>query len=400
MATGTEVVVTKLMWALGYYVPENYIASLVPDRLTIGEQAQFTTASGVSRRMRRADVVTMLERMDREPDGSYRVIASRALPKIGEFQFYGTHSDDPNDVIPHEHRRELRGYGVFAAWVNHVDAKGKNTLDALVSENGRKFVRHYLQDFGSALGSASVAPREHWEGSESIVEPGRVWRQMLGFGFVIPSWRTMSFYEAPSIGRLPLDNTAFNPDRWRPRAPNAAFLRARDDDRFWAARKLMFITDDLLRAAVQTGKFDDPASEAFLVRALSERRDAIGRSYLTRVNPVVDPELDRNGVLSFVNAAVDAGFSRPATLHHAAWAAFDNTSGTVRTIAETTSHTTRIQAPAGLPTEAGAHVRVAVALDAPNPAWKRPVFAYFRRLPSGDWKLVGFERLPQGVPAS
>lgn len=400
MATGTEVVVTKLMWALGYFVPENYLAALAPDRLTIGDQATITTATGATRPMRRSDIAAMLDRVDRDPDGTYRVIASRALPKVGEFRFDGTHPDDPNDVIPHEHRRELRGYGIFAAWVNHVDAKGGNTLDALIRENGRAFVRHYLQDFGSALGSASVSPREHWEGAEAVVEPGRVWRQMLGFGFVIPEWRTAPFYEAPAIGRLVRDNRTFNPDQWRPRVPNAAFVRARDDDRFWAARKLAAVTDDLIRAAVDTGQFADAASEAFLARALAERRDAIVRSYLTRINPVADLALDRNGVLTFTNAAAEAGVARPAALHRAAWATFDNSSGAVRSFGGSTSETTRIQAPAGLPADAGAHIRVALSLDAPNPAWKVPVFGYFRRLASGDWKLVGLDRLPTGVPES
>ena len=58
--------------------------------------------------------------------------------------------------MPHEDRRELRGYGVFAAWLNHVDAKAINSLDMLVTENGRSFVRHNLIDFGSALGSGGV----------------------------------------------------------------------------------------------------------------------------------------------------------------------------------------------------------------------------------------------------
>src|SRR6185295_12899210 len=99
-----------------------------------------------------------LKRADQEPDGSYRVIASKALEGVplGGFRFHDTRPDDPNDIVPHEHRRELRAYGVFAAWLNHVDAKAINSLDTLVSENGRHVVRHYLLDFGSALGSGGV----------------------------------------------------------------------------------------------------------------------------------------------------------------------------------------------------------------------------------------------------
>ena len=60
----------------------------------------------------------------------------------GNFRYYGTRPDDPNDVVPHEHRRELRGAGVFGAWLNHDDSRGVNSLDMLVGNEGRRYVRH------------------------------------------------------------------------------------------------------------------------------------------------------------------------------------------------------------------------------------------------------------------
>src|SRR6185503_20895314 len=98
------------------------------------------------RAMRQSDVEQLLAGVDREADGSYRVVASKALPgrPVGRIRFFGTRPDDPNDLIPHEHRRELRGYRVFAAWLNHTDAKAINSLDTLVSTEGRAFVRHHL----------------------------------------------------------------------------------------------------------------------------------------------------------------------------------------------------------------------------------------------------------------
>ena len=36
------------------------------------------------------------------------------------------------------------GLRVFSAWVNHTDAKAINSLDTLVTENGRTYVRHHL----------------------------------------------------------------------------------------------------------------------------------------------------------------------------------------------------------------------------------------------------------------
>ena len=80
MSTGTEVAVTKLMWALGYNVPENHIAYLQREQLVIGEGAKFTPPGRNPRPMRNSDIDNLLKRANREQDGSYRVVASKALP--------------------------------------------------------------------------------------------------------------------------------------------------------------------------------------------------------------------------------------------------------------------------------------------------------------------------------
>ena len=396
MATGTEVAVTKLMWALGYNVAENHVAYLRPEQLAIGSTATFTPKSGRRRPMRAGDLDTLLAGVDREADGSYRVVASKALEgaPIGRIRFFGTRADDPNDVVPHEDRRELRGYGVFAAWLNHVDAKAINSLDTLVTENGRSFVRHHLLDFGSALGSGAVGPAAYFAGSENMLEPASTGKRMLAFGFARPDWNRQAFYEAPSIGRLPRSNHDFDPSRWKPTVPNRAFLQARDDDRFWAARKLMTLRAEHLRAAVAAGEFGDAASEAFLVRALAERRDAIGRAYLTAVNPIADPVLRVDGTLTFANVAVDNDVARAPQGYRARWFVFDNATGTSTLIGETSSRSTVLDAPADLPGRAGVYVKVELRSEgAQNAAWEKPVDAFFRMV-GGEWRLIGFERMP------
>ena len=396
MATGTEVAVTKLMWALGYHVPENHVAYLRREQLVVGDGAKFTPAGGNQRAMRIADIDRLLERADRESDGSYRIVASKALEgtPVGRVRFHGTRPDDPNDIVPHQHRRELRAYGVYAAWLNHVDAKAINSLDMLVTGNGRSFVRHNLIDFGSSLGSGGVAPADHWAGSQYLIEPRALGRQMVGLGLSIPTWNTAPFYESRSIGRLRADNASFNPDLWRPRVPNQAFLHARADDKFWAARRLVALNSDLLRAAVRSGDFRDPASEDFLVRALADRRDAIARAYLTAINPIADPALDDAGVLTFRNAAVDADVARAPEGYRASWSLFDNVTRETTPIAETSGRTTEMCGPASLPT--ASHVLIKVELSAiggSHASWERPVHAYFRRV-ADAWRLVGFERMP------
>ncbi len=398
LGTATEVVVTRLFYALGYHVPQSSIATLRPEDLQIADDAQVRTPGGGRRRMRHSDIEEQLGRAHRNMDGTYRVVAGEGLPgPLEGFKYEGTRSDDPNDVIPHEDRRELRGLRVFSAWVNHTDAKAINSLDALVTENGRTFVRHHLIDFNAALGSAGIGPRERRDGYEYIAETGPAMKALPGFGFVIRPWMTIDYPAYRGVGRF--ESARFVPEEWRPRVPNPAYVRSRADDTFWAARKLMAMSDDLIRAAVHTGQYTDPAAEKFLADALIERRNKIGRAWLAAVNPIVDPSLAADGTLTFQNAAVAHGFAAAPRGYAAVWHTFDNDAGSASRIGETESQSAQLRAPS-IPS--GARF-IRVDIRAVNPAnaalasWSLPVHAYFRRAGNG-WELVGFDRMPDAPP--
>ncbi|MDQ2673976.1 MAG: hypothetical protein M3Y40_04915, partial [Chloroflexota bacterium] len=257
MATGSEIVSAKLFWAVGYHTAEYHIERLTADRLQVAPEATIEPFGEIEREMRQSDIATLLKRAAKDGEGGYRVIASRAVPgrPVGRIRFQGTRADDPNDIVPHEHRRELRAYEVFAAWLQHVDNKGINSMVSAITENGRTFLRGYLLDFGSTLGSAAIKPRERWEGYEGSFEPPReIGKRIIAFGFRIPEWRTLEFYEAPSIGRIPANHDEWDPRTWKGHITHAAFKHARDDDRFWAAQKLSFINDAMIDAAVAEGR--------------------------------------------------------------------------------------------------------------------------------------------------
>jgi hypothetical protein len=222
-------------------------------------------------------------------------------------------------------------------------------------------------------------------------------KRLFSFGFALSPWQTVHYVEYPSIGKFEGDR--FDPREWRPQTPTTAYLEMRDDDAFWAARRVATFTDDLIRAAVRTGEYSDPAAEKYLGDVLIKRRNKILTIYLNAINPIVDPRLDANGRVTFENAAVAAGVASGPTAYRAAWLRFDNATGETQPIAETQSATTTLDAPRGLPAAAGSFVEVDISADSDTyPAWRKPVRTFFRRTADG-WKLVGFERMPDNQTA-
>jgi len=392
-ATGAVVVASKLFWALGYNQVEMFISTVDLKNVTFDPKATKLRPSGERTPFTRADLNEILEPVARKADGTYRVAAGRLLTGkvLGAFRYDGTRSDDPNDIVPHQHRRELRALRVFGAWTNLTDLKAGNTLDVLVKENGRSVVKHVLQDVGSTFGMAN---RQHeWDlGWEYFYDPPPSRRRLLSFGFALSPWQTTPYTDYPSIGHF--EGERFDPRSWKPQTPVAAYMELREDDAFWAARRVMAFTDDLIGAAVHAGQFSDQAAERHLAAVLAKRRDAIGRGYLSSINPIVDPRLDADGHLTLTNAAVEAGSDLP-TAYHATWFRFDNGTGATQPLGTSQSATTSLPPPQmALPASAGSFLQIDIAVDSSRYAsWRQPVHAFFRR-DGGVWKLVGLERLP------
>jgi len=398
-ATGAILAANKIFWALGYWQVENYLVHIQPKELAIADTAEINTPAGKRRKMKPSDLDDVLRRANKSADGSYRAIAAKVVPgrTLGGFRYRDTRPDDPNDVIPHEDRRVLRALKVFGAWTNLVDMKAGNTLDALITENGKGLVRHYLQDVGSTFGTGANAPREYDEGWEYLWEGDKVMKRLVTLGFFVQPWQTVKYTENPAIGRF--EGVEFDPTEWKPRVPTAAFVRARADDNFWAARRVMAFSDDMLRAIASAGQYHDEAAAKLLADVLIQRRDKIGQAYLNAINPVVNCALDGSDTLTFENAAVEARVANePASGYTVRWFTFDNATGNTTPIGSpTASNDRRAKASAGLPSATGAIVKVQiVATDPAHAPWAAPVDVYFRRGASG-WALVGVERMPDSV---
>ena len=395
-ATAAIIVANKIFWALGYFQVEHHLIEIDRDRLEIAPRASFTPLSGQERPMRADDLDDVFARAHRSPNGRYRAVAGRGVPGrvIGGFRFDGTRPDDPNDIVPHQHRRELRALQVFGAWVNLVDIKAGNTLDTVVSDGSRQVVRHYLQDVGSTFGIGANGPREYDEGWEHLVELDLVRKRFFRFGFPWLPWQQAVYSPNHAIGRF--EGETFDPAAWKPRVPTAALLHARDDDRFWAARRVAAFTDEMIDAAVKTGNYSRPADEQLLATVLKQRRDKIARAYLTAANPLVDFALTPAGHLSFRNAAVDAGVAQaPREGYFLSWSQFDNATGAETPLGSlSVAEGAQANAPGLLPGALGAFVKVAISARGTGHAvWTRPIDVYFRRIADG-WSLVGVDRVP------
>jgi len=392
-ATGAIMVANRIFWALGYWQVDNALTQIRPEQIKVGETATFMPMSGNRRKLRASDLDAVWRRAERSADGSYRAIAGRALPgrPLGGFRYYGTRPDDPNDIVPHEHRRELRALQVFGAWTNLVDMKAGNTLDVLVTDNGRGLVRHYLQDVGSTFGTGANGPRDYDEGWEHLVEMDLIKKRLITLGFTVAPWQTAAYEDMPAIGRF--EGDAFDPVTWRPRVPTAALRHAQPDDLFWAARRVAAFSDDMIRAIVTTARYSDPAAAELLAGVLIKRRDKIAAAYLPAVNPLVGFALSPGGLLTFENAAVTARAAQDVATYRVVWEQFDNATGSTMPLGETTVASGQgAQAPGSLPGSPGSFIRASVNAVSPvHGAWAAPIHAYFRRT-AGGWAFVGLER--------
>ena len=389
-ATAAVAIATKIFYALGYNQVESFLTTYDPKKASIDPKATIRRPNGKRTPFTQDDVHAILERVARNEDGTYRVIAGRLLTGkiLGGFQYHGTRPDDPNDLVPHEHRRELRALRVFGAWTNLTDLKAKNTLDTVLTENGKTLVKHYLQDVGSTFGMCN--DEHEWDLSyEYFLEGGPSRKRLLTLGFGLSPWQTVDYVEYPSVGKW--EGKVFDPREWRPQTPTTAYMELRDDDAFWAARRIAAFTDEMIRAVVHVGQFTNPEAEKYLADVLIQRREKIKSVYLTAVNPIVNPRLDSGG-LTVENAAIAGGVAQGPVTYRASWMTFDNATGGTKPLSETTSTTTTIAAPNGLPSSGFVAVDIAADSSA-HPAWKQPVRAVFRQ-DGGSWKLVGLERMP------
>jgi hypothetical protein len=400
LPSSVELISTKIFHAIGYHVPEDFVVTFDLARLDVAPGAKMRTPKGDRRPIRMSDVKEWLKDVPRTADGRIRALVSRYVPGkvVGQFRYTGTRPDDPNDIYPHERRRELRALRVFAAWLNHDDARSLNSIDTYVEDGGSRYIRHYLQDFGSNLGSGSTSAQQPRGGNEYLIEGDKIVKGLFSFGLWNRSWTRVRYPGDPSLGNIEAD--FFSPEKWKTEYPQPAFDQMDDADAFWGATIASRFTDEMIRAVVAAGRLSNPAAERRLGDVIIRRRDKVVAYWITRTNPLDSFEVRAGGAgteLVFDNAAVRLGLAQPGGSYRVRWSALDNGARSeLPSGAEVEAAESRVAIPGsawGPADDAG--IRYATAsirsMYREFPGWERAVVVTVRNR-AGALDVVGIER--------
>jgi len=300
METAAQVIVAKILWAAGYNVSEDYIVHLAPADLRLAANAVIASDSGRKRPLRQDEVDFLLSTVERTADGRIRGMASWWIEgtPLGGHPDRGVRADDPNDRIPHELRRDLRGAVPIFAWVDHLDVKDANLFDVWVSDPANpahRYVKHYWLDFGKSLGVMVMTGYNPRRGYEYYVDFGEMFESLATLGIHQRPWERRRAPNLRGVGMF--DATTYRPGHWHISIPSyEPFLVSDALDKFWGAKILMRFTREQLRAIVDSAQLSDPRAAAYLTDTLVQRQRATARHWFQRVNPVDRFTLDQEAL--------------------------------------------------------------------------------------------------------
>ena len=300
-ATGATSIASRMYYALGWWAPCDSVVYLKPSYLKLTPGLKVTDNSGVTKNFDEAMLKKILDGAQHRGE-LVRMVASKWLPgrTLGPFTYSGKRSDDPNDVVYHEDRRELRGAKIIAAWTNHFDSREQNTMDTWMSVDPKNadaspgYIRHWYIDLGDCFGSQWTEDQiSRRLGFSYYFDIQHVSEDFITFGAIERPWE-----RAVRKGTFGYFSTRdFVPDDWKGGYGNPAFLRIREHDAAWAARKIARFRDEHVAAAVKIGKFTDAEDTDFLIKTMIVRRDVILRRYLKNLSPIGEVTTNASGQL-------------------------------------------------------------------------------------------------------
>jgi hypothetical protein len=230
----------------------------------------------------------------------FRAAASRWLPgeSLGPFGYEGKKSDDPNDVIPHEMRREMRGARLFAAWMNHFDSREQNTMMTWMPAPGKPagngHIQHWIIDIGDSFGSTwTVDGFSRRHGQAYIMDFRWIGADFISLGIPQRPWDKAHFSEGvEDFGYFNAEN--FDPTEWKGEYANPAFQSMTERDGAWMARIIARFERPHVEAAIRAGDLTNPVHSAFLIDVMMKRRAIILNRYFSKLSPLADVHVEKD----------------------------------------------------------------------------------------------------------
>ena len=354
LTTGAEIISSKLLHAAGYHVPEMHLAHVELKRFQLAPNARGRNSYNQSVVLHDKDLRSLLNQLNPDPEGKARALFSRALPGnyLGPFAFDGTRRDDPNDIIPHQRRRSLRGLWVFSAWLNNIEPGSNNTIDTFIPvQDGEGSVKHYLLDFGSALGATGVESKHISDGYESVVGWSEIVKRWVSLGLRYPYWLAVKRSRYRAVGIF--EATVFDPKRWAPLLPNPAFQEATPRDTFWAASILARFTKAQIAAVVASAEYSEPGADKFVTEVLVQRQQKLLQLALADMSGIVEPIVKDDTWVYFSDLENSAG-SQLGYIWTISW---NRTSGQDQVLKTSRGTETRVDLQGAIESVAGTNAR-------------------------------------------
>lgn len=370
-ASAASAIGVRLYYAAGFYTPCDSVVYFDPKLLKLKPDLKITDNSGVPRPFDQKALQALLNDSPHRKN-EIRMQSSKWLDGVplGPFRYEGVRSDDPNDVIPHEDRRELRGARLLAAWINHFDTREQNSMMTWQASNPKDaesspgYVKHYYLDISDALGSQwALDGISRRLGKSYYFDAKDVGTDFITLGLLDRPWQhSAKNPRTPGYGYFRAVD--FEPEKWKPGYQNPAFLRMTEHDGAWMARVIARVRPADVEAIVKAGQLAVATEERIITDVLQERRMRILRRYLTRISPLADVTVTAEGVCA-IDLALQAGVAAPSRFAYradvATGASSERQKATVSqayTDGSVCVHIPRTEADGGTPDDAKSRYRV------------------------------------------
>ena len=309
--TAASVIGAAAYSAVGFNTSCEQVMYVKPSIFKLAPNLTGENNSGLERKFDKEALDKILAKTSKRGD-LLRLTASAWLPGhlIGPFRYTGTRADDPNDVIPHDNRRELRGARLLAAWLDHFDSREQNSMDSWIStvpgapdDSSPGFVRHYYLDTSDCLGSEwDWEPISKRLGLSYVVDWADMGQDFITLGIPTRPWETVE--RSPDHIKFGFYNVKdFVPENWKNEYPNAAFSRMTEHDGAWMTRILAHFTPEMVHRLAVMGNFTDPNDTEYMSAMMEGRLEKILERYLLRLSPVTDVHVEGGDHLCAVDLA-------------------------------------------------------------------------------------------------